>query len=117
MKIIPVNSYNEMSKLAAEIVARKIKDKPDIVLGLATGSTPLGMYRELISMYKEGKLDFSNVRTFNLDEYLGLPPSHPQSYRYYMYENFFKHVNIKKENIHIPTYTQGRFPNPHTRMS
>jgi len=102
MKIIPVNSYNEMSKLAAEMVARKIKDKPNVVLGLATGSTPLGMYRELISMYKKGKLDFSNVRTFNLDEYLGLPPSHPQSYHYYMYENFFKHVNIKKENIHIP---------------
>jgi len=102
MQIKPVNSYDEMCKLAAEMVAKQIKDKPNIVLGFATGSTPLGMYRELVKMYREGELDLSQVITFNLDEYLGLTPEHPQSYHYYMYDNFFKHVNIKKENIHIP---------------
>jgi glucosamine-6-phosphate deaminase len=102
MQIKPVNSYDEMGKLAAEMVAKQIKDKPNIVLGLATGSTPLGMYRELVKIYREGELDLSQVITFNLDEYLGLTPEHPQSYHYYMYDNFFKHVNIKKENIHIP---------------
>jgi glucosamine-6-phosphate deaminase len=102
MQIKPVNSYDEMGKLAAEMVANQIKDKPNIVLGLATGSTPLGMYRELVKMYREGELDLSQVITFNLDEYLGLTPEHQQSYHYYMYDNFFKHVNIKKENIHIP---------------
>jgi len=102
MQIKPVNSYDEMSKLAAKMVAKQIKDKPNTVLGLATGSTPIGMYRELIRMHKEGELDLSKVITFNLDEYLGLSPDHPQSYHYYMYENFFNHVNIEEKNIHIP---------------
>jgi len=102
MKIKPVNSYDEMSKLAADIVAKQIINKPNIVLGLATGSTPLGMYRELVKLYKKGKLDFSKVTTFNLDEYLGLFPGHPQSYRYYMYENFFNYVKIEEKNIHMP---------------
>ncbi len=102
MEIKPISSYDEMSKLAAKIVAKKIKDKPNTVLGLATGSTPEGMYRELVKMHKEDELDLSQVITFNLDEYLGLSPDHPQSYHYYMYENFFNHVNIKEENIHIP---------------
>ena len=102
MKIKPVNSYDEMSKLAADIVAEQIINKPNIVLGLATGSTPLGMYRELVKLYKKGKLDFSKVITFNLDEYLGVSPDHPQSYHYYMHENFFNHINIEEENIHIP---------------
>jgi len=102
MEIKLISSYDKMSKLAAKIVAKKIKDKPNTVLGLATGSTPEGMYRELVKMHKEDELDLSQVITFNLDEYLGLSPDHPQSYHYYMYENFFNHVNIKEENIHIP---------------
>ena len=102
MEIIPINSYNKMSKLAAEMVTEQIINKPNTVLGLATGSTPLGMYRELVKIYKKSKLDFSKVITFNLDEYLGLSPEHPQSYHYYMYENFFNHVNIEEKNIHIP---------------
>jgi len=102
MEIKPISSYSKMSKLAAKIVAKQIEDKPNTVLGLATGSTPLGMYRELVKLHKKGKLDFSKVTTFNLDEYLGLSPEHPQSYHYYMYENFFNHVNIEEKNIHIP---------------
>jgi len=102
MEIKPINSYNKMSKLAAKIVAKQIKDKPNTVLGLATGSTPEGMYRELVKIHKEGELDLSQVITFNLDEYLGVSPDHPQSYHYYMYENFFNHVNIEEKNIHIP---------------
>jgi len=102
MEIKPISSYNKMSELAAKIVVKQIKNKPNIVLGLATGSTPLGMYRELVKLYKKGKFDFSKVTTFNLDEYLGLSPEHPQSYHYYMYENFFNHVNIEEKNIHIP---------------
>jgi len=102
MQIKPVNLYDDMSKLAADIVAEQIINKPNVVLGLATGGTPLGMYRELVKLYKKGKLNFSKVITFNLDEYLGLPPQHPQSYYYYMYENFFNHVNIEEKNIHIP---------------
>ncbi|ERM90862.1 glucosamine-6-phosphate deaminase [Caldanaerobacter subterraneus subsp. yonseiensis KB-1] len=102
MRVIITVDYDEMSKRAAEIVKQQIKEKPNSVLGLATGSTPLGMYKYLIEMYKKGEIDFSNVVTFNLDEYVGLSPDHPQSYHYFMYENFFNHVNIKKENIHIP---------------
>lgn len=102
MEIKAINSYDTMSKLVAKIVAEQIINKPKMVLGFATGSTPLGMYRELVKLYKKSKLDFSKVTTFNLDEYLGLSPEHPQSYHYYMYENFFKYVNIREENIHIP---------------
>jgi len=102
MKVIITVNYEEMSKKAAEIVKKQIKEKPNTVLGLATGSTPLGMYKHLIEMYKRGEIDFSNVITFNLDEYIGLSPDHPQSYHYFMFHNFFNHINIKKENVHIP---------------
>ncbi|MBE3138351.1 MAG: glucosamine-6-phosphate deaminase, partial [Actinobacteria bacterium] len=102
MEIKPMSSYNKMSKLAAEMVAEQIINKPNTVLGLATGSTPVGMYRKLVKMHKEDELDLSQVVTFNLDEYLGLSPDHPQSYHYYMYENFFNYVNIEEKNIHIP---------------
>ncbi|WP_028992268.1 glucosamine-6-phosphate deaminase [Thermoanaerobacter thermocopriae] len=102
MKVIITVDYKEMSKKAAEIVKRQIKERPNTVLGLATGSTPLGMYKYLIEMYKKGEIDFSNVITFNLDEYVGLSAEHPQSYHYFMFHNFFHHVNIKKEHIHIP---------------
>jgi glucosamine-6-phosphate deaminase len=88
--------------LAAKMVARLVKTKPDCVLGLATGSTPMPMYRELVRMHKEEGLDFSRVKTFNLDEYVGLPPDHPQSYHNFMNVNFFNHVNVAQANIHIP---------------
>lgn len=102
MRVIITVNYDEMSKKAAEIVKKQIKEKPNTVLGLATGSTPLVMYKHLIEMYKRGEIDFSNVITFNLDEYIGLSPDHPQSYHYFMFHNFFNHINIKKENVHIP---------------
>ena len=102
MLIIRENSYEDISKQAAEIIAQKIKKKTNLVLGLATGSTPLGLYNELIRMHKNEGLDFSKITTFNLDEYIGLPENHHQSYHYFMYENFFKHVNINPKAINIP---------------
>ncbi|WP_338032009.1 glucosamine-6-phosphate deaminase [Dehalobacterium formicoaceticum] len=100
--------YNEMSKTAAGFIAQLVQSKPDCVLGLATGSTPIGTYRELIRCHREEGLDFSQVTTFNLDEYLGLgvhldqPYSLDQSYARFMYEELIKHINIKKENTHVP---------------
>ena len=102
IKVSITKDYGEMSKRAARLIADSIRNKPNLVLGLATGSTPLGCYKELIRMHKEEGLNFSNVVTFNLDEYLGLPPTHPQSYRYFMDENLFRHVNIKMKNTHVP---------------
>ena len=101
-RVIVKKDYNEMSLEAAILVANEVKKNPNCVLGLATGSTPLALYSELIKMYKRGEIDFSKVVTFNLDEYVGLPPENPQSYHSYMRRNFFDHVNIKPENIHIP---------------
>lgn len=105
MKVITVNNYDEMSHMAAEMLATQIIFKKDSILGLATGDTPLGMYKELIKMYKEGKIDFSGIKTFNLDEYYGLSSTNPQSYHYYMMNNLFNHINVKKENINIPDGT------------
>lgn len=102
MLVIVKENYDEMSKEAAKIVAELVRKKPDCVLGLATGSTPLGLYKELIRLHKEEGLDFSKVTTFNLDEYVGLRPEHPQSYHYFMWENFFKHINIDPRYVHIP---------------
>ena len=101
IKVQIVKDHDELSKKAAEIIADSIRKKPNLVLGLATGGTPVGCYQELIRMHREDGLDFSRVVTFNLDEYLGLPPTHPQSYRYFMDENLFRHVNIKMENTHV----------------
>lgn len=105
MKTVIEETYEEMSRTAARMVAEEIRRKPSLVLGLATGGTPLGMYKELIRMHREEGLDFSEVITFNLDEYYGLSPEDEHSYHYYMHENFFKHINIKPENIHIPSGT------------
>ncbi len=102
MLVIIKNNYDEMSREAAKIISSKIRKKPNLVLGLATGSTPLGLYKELIKMHKDEGLDFSKVTTFNLDEYVGLPPTHDQSYHYFMYENFLNHINIDKRFTHIP---------------
>ena len=102
MEVIIKESYAEVSQAAAHEVARVIEEKPSAVLGLATGSTPLGLYTELIRRYEQRKLDFSSVTTFNLDEYVGLPATHPQSYHFFMRQNLFDHINVAPENIHLP---------------
>lgn len=103
MEVIIVPDYEKVGKISADIIATAILHKPDLVIGLATGTTPLATYAELVRKHKEGGLDFSKVATFNLDEYLGLAMTHPQSYYYFMWENLFKHVNINPENIHVPS--------------
>ena len=105
MLVVLKKDYEEVSREAARIVAGAVRFKPDIVLGLATGSTPLGLYKELIALHREGSLDFSRVTSFNLDEYLGLPPSHPQSFHYFMEQNLFSQVNLARERAHIPDGT------------
>src|SRR6056297_3011273 len=101
MNVVIVKNYHELSVKGTQLVADQITNKKNTVLGLASGQTPIGMYEELINMFKRGKIDFSEVVTFNLDEYYGLAPEHPQSYYYYMWNTFFKHINIKKENIYL----------------
>ena len=105
MEVIICKTYEEMSKAAAQEVAKLLNTKPNAVLGLATGSTPLGLYKELVRMHKEEGLDFSQVTSFNLDEYVALPTNHEQSYHYFMNENLFKYINIPPQNIHIPSGT------------
>ena len=102
MEVKIVENYQEMSRLAAILLAAEVIENPHTILGLATGSTPVGLYKELITMYQNGKLDFSDVKTFNLDEYVGLAAEHEQSYHYFMKKNLFEHINMKEENIHIP---------------
>ncbi len=102
MKLIIEKTYEDLSKRAANIIKKEIGKKPDLVLGLATGSTPKGTYEHLIQAHKKENLDFSKVTTFNLDEYIGLSEDHPGSYRYYMNESLFNHINVDKNNIHVP---------------
>ena len=102
MKLIEVKSYKALSRSAANIISAQVIIKPDSVLGLATGSSPIGAYRQLIEWYEKGDVDFSGVTSVNLDEYVGLSPKHPQSYRYFMNNNFFDHININKENTFVP---------------
>ena len=115
MDIIIVDTYEDMSKRAAAVIAEEIRNKPNTVLGLATGSTPIGTYRELVRLHQEEGLDFSSVITFNLDEYLGISmdmtktPEQDQSYIRFMYEQLFKDVNINMANVHVPN---GLAPNP-----
>ena len=102
MRIYRAKDYEEMSRRAAGIVSAQIIMKPDCVLGLATGSTPVGLYKQLIEWYRNGDLDFSGVRTVNLDEYKGISRENDQSYYYFMHQNLFDHVNIPAENTHLP---------------
>jgi glucosamine-6-phosphate deaminase len=102
MKIIEASSYEDLSRKAANILSAQVILKSNSTLGLATGSTPIGTYRQLIEWYQKGDLDFSMVTTINLDEYCGLSPENDQSYRYFMNHNFFDHINIRKENTHVP---------------
>ncbi|MTI95808.1 MAG: glucosamine-6-phosphate deaminase [Firmicutes bacterium] len=101
MDILITQDYQHMSKVAAGLVSRQLQKKPSTVLGLPTGSTPIGLYKQLRKLHRQG-LDFSRVSTFNLDEYLGIGPDHPQSYRRFMDEHLFDHVNLAPEHIHIP---------------
>src|SRR6266446_2663011 len=110
MEVIVQRDYAQMSKVAAQIVAELLNTKPNAVLGMATGSTPLGLYQELVRLHKKEQLDFSRVTTFNLDEYVGLPGNHAQSYHYFMHEHFFRHVNIPPHNINIPSGTTSNYP-------
>lgn len=109
MKIIIHEDLDQISRAAAQEVAEILNAKPNAVLGTATGSTPLGLYKELVRMHKNEGLDFSRVTTFNLDEYVGLAPDHPQSYHYFMREHFFKHVNITPQNVYIPSGTTSNY--------
>lgn len=102
MVIYKVKDYEEMSRKAASLIAAQVIAKPDCILGLATGSSPVGTYQNLIKAYKNGDLDFSNVKSINLDEYKGLSPENDQSYRYFMNTNLFDHINIDKANTHVP---------------
>lgn len=102
MEIIIQENGLAASKAAARVVARLVREKPNAVIGLATGSTPLKLYTELIRLHKEEGLDFSQVTTFNLDEYIGLPADHEQSYRRFMNENLFEQINIKRGNTQVP---------------
>lgn len=106
IKIIKANDYNDMSRKAANIISAQVIMKPDCVLGLATGSSPLGTYAQLIEWYKKGDLDFSQAKSVNLDEYRGLSHDNDQSYYYFMNENFFKHININSKNTHVPNGTE-----------
>ncbi|MEC1679149.1 glucosamine-6-phosphate deaminase [Bacillus mojavensis] len=102
MKIIVADHYEDLCKLSAVIIKECVQAKKDAVLGLATGSTPVGLYKQLISDYQAGEIDFTKVITFNLDEYAGLSPSHPQSYNKFMHEHLFEHINVQPDHIHIP---------------
>lgn len=110
MEVVIQKDYEQMSRVAAQIVVEVLNAKPNAVLGMATGSTPLGLYQELVRLHREEQLDFSRVTTFNLDEYVGLRMDHPQSYHYFMHEHFFKHLDIPRQNINIPSGTTSNYP-------
>ena len=107
MRIYKTKNYDEMSRKAANIISAQIILKPESVLGLATGSSPIGTYKQLIEWYNKGDLDFSQIRSINLDEYKGLPADNDQSYAYFMRHNLFDHVNIKSVNTFIPNGMGG----------
>lgn len=105
MEVTITQNAESMGKEAAKLVASLLNEKPNAVLGLATGSTPLTLYKELIRLHREEGLDFSQVTTFNLDEYVGLSPDHSQSYHFFMQDNLFQHLNIPASAIHVPSGT------------
>lgn len=102
MKVIVVKDYEAMSELGAEIIANTIKTNPNCTLGLATGSSPIGTYQNLVKACDKKEISFKNVKTYNLDEYCGIDRTHPQSYYYFMHDNLFNHVDIDEKNVHIP---------------
>jgi glucosamine-6-phosphate deaminase len=102
LRVIIESGRDAVARRAAGVMATLVRRKPDCVLGLATGSTPLGVYRELVRLHREEGLDFSRVTTFNLDEYVGLEPTHPQSYRKFMQQNLFDQINVDPRRTHVP---------------
>ena len=102
MRILKAKDYKEMSEMAADIIGAQVLLKPDAVLGLATGSTPVGTYEELVKRYESGRLDFRKIKTVNLDEYRGLTKDNDQSYYYFMHSHLFDHINIDKANTNVP---------------
>ena len=102
MKLIVVKDYNEMSLKASLIIKELLVAKKDATLGLATGSSPIGIYQNLIKFYENKEISFKDVKTYNLDEYCELPRSHPESYYSFMHRNLFSHVDVLEENVHIP---------------
>ena len=113
MLLIEAKDYNDMSRKAANIISAQVIMKPHAVLGLATGSTPVGAYKQLVEWYNKGDLDFANVTSVNLDEYKGLSPENDQSYRYFMNTNLFNHVNINKERTFVPAASWTWKQRPH----
>ena len=103
MKIVKVKNYDEMSYQASLVIKELLQAKPDATLGLATGSSPIGIYQNLIKFYENKEISFKDVKTYNLDEYCELPRSHPESYYSFMHRNLFSHVDVKEENVHIPS--------------
>jgi glucosamine-6-phosphate deaminase len=110
MEIIIQPNSQQASELAARIVARTVREKPHAVLGLATGNTPLQLYRNLVRMHRESGLDFSGVTSFNLDEYVGIPPAHPSSFHSYMWAHLFSSINMPRERVNIPDGMTGDIP-------
>ena len=102
IKIVRARDYKDLSRKAANIISAQVILKPDCVLGLATGDSPIGTYDQLIDWYKKGDVDFSGVKTYNLDEYYGIADEDPQSYHYFMNVHFFDHINIDPKNVHVP---------------
>ena len=109
MELIVCKNYDECSKVAANIFSEAIQNNPNIILGLATGSSPIGTYKNLIKDYEEGKISFKNVKTYNLDEYVGISRDNEQSYYYFMNDNLFNHVDINKDNVHVPYAKEGAY--------
>lgn len=109
MKVIICKNYDDISRRAASLLLAQLVIKPDSILGLATGSTPIGLYKELIEAYRQGEADFFSASSFNLDEYLGLEQADPNSYFSFMRENLFRHINLPLENTHLPN---GMAPDP-----
>ncbi|MGN6544403.1 MAG: glucosamine-6-phosphate deaminase [Aureliella sp.] len=109
MRVVILKNAEEVSKRAAEIVANVVQQKPAAVLGLATGSTPLATYQRLIELYQAGQVSFAQVKTFNLDEYVGLAPSHPQSYHYFMHSQLFEQIDVDPARCHVPDGQAGDY--------
>lgn len=102
MKVIKVKDYDEMSEAAFQVVKEVVRENPNAVLGLATGSTPIGLYERMVKDYQEHHTDYAKCQSFNLDEYVGMPQEHEQSYYTFMQKHLFEHINMPKEHIHIP---------------
>ena len=109
MKIIKTKNYEEASKVVADIFSNAIQENPNIILGLATGSSPIGTYKNLIKDYQDNKISFKNVKTYNLDEYVGISRENDQSYYYFMHDNLFNHVDIDETNVHVPYAYEGKY--------